>query len=336
MACHVMSTFVRSLPDADLQGNMAVLVVTLLPAILPLSQWAGDNAWYSEGGSEGAREGGVQHHHHPFPSRQAPLPLHSRGRTALLQLLHWLVVTKQPSLHPSFKSIPFLPHQLPELTEARQVLTDSLPPTSQTTLHLRRLLLLLAHHSPEVRYATLRQLRAFLNQNHTQLFNLILGADDTAAEDVISELLTVCPSLPPSLSPSFSFFTCFVSKNSRLTLPPSLPPSLPSCLPQVLLRLSAEEKSDDLSQAVCACLGELGAIDPARVTITLFENSAAKAAAAAATSSSSSSSPGTSSSLPSSAPLHAPWKTNDSQMALVLLQHMLVPKLRAATADKDR
>ena len=201
MACHVMSTFVRSLPDADLRGNMAVLVVTLLPAILPLSQWAGDTAWYSEtvGGGE---EEALFPHHHPFPSRQAPLPLHSQGRTALLQLLNWLIVTKQPSLHPSFKAIPFLPHQLPELAEARQVFADSLPPTSQTTPHLRRLLVLLAHHSPEVRYATLRQLRAFLKQNHQQIYNLILGADDTAAEEVISELLTVRPSLPPSLPPS--------------------------------------------------------------------------------------------------------------------------------------
>lgn len=207
MACHVMSTFVRSLPDAELRANMAVLVVTLLPAILPLSQWAGDTAWYAE--SAGGGQKALFPLHHPFPSRQAPLPLHSQGRTALLQLLNWLIVTKQPSLHPSFKAIPFLPHQLPELAEARQVFSDSLPPTSQTTPHLRRLLVLLAHHSPEVRYATLRQLRAFLKQNHQQVYNLILGADDTAAEEVISELLTVRPIIPPSFLPCLPrFWTC--------------------------------------------------------------------------------------------------------------------------------
>ena len=31
----VMSTFVRSLPDADLKTNMSVLIVTTLPSILP-------------------------------------------------------------------------------------------------------------------------------------------------------------------------------------------------------------------------------------------------------------------------------------------------------------
>ena len=35
----------------------------------------------------------------------------------------------------------------------------------------------------------------------------------------------------------------------------------------VLLRIAAEEKSEEVSQACCACLGELGAIDPARVNM---------------------------------------------------------------------
>lgn len=99
------------------------------------------------------------------------------------------------------------------------------------------------------------------------------------------------------------------------------------------MRLSAEESIEDVSQIVCACLGELGAIDPARVSISLFDDRAARSAAL--TSSSYSASVSTSS-TPSSAPLLAPWHTNDSKMALELLEHMLVPKLRAATADKDR
>ncbi|EWM21622.1 hypothetical protein Naga_100012g20 [Nannochloropsis gaditana] len=130
-----------------------------------------------------------------------------------------------------------------------------------------------------------------LRESRQQVCDLILGANDTAAEDVVSELLTV------------------------------------------LLRLSAEESIEDVSQIVCACLGELGAIDPARVSISLFDNRAARSAAL--TSSSYSTSVSTSS-TPSSAPLLAPWHTNDSKMALELLEHMLVPKLRAATADKDR
>lgn len=249
-ACETLATFVRMLSDEDLLANMAVIVVTLIPAI----------------SSEDASPGGAS-----TAASSDPSGPWARSRRILLDLLHWLIVTKRSSLSEAFVGIPFLP-SLPELKEAHDVLSRSVPSNSQLPVQLKRLIPLLSHDSAPVRLQTLKQLHRVLKAGRGHLFDLVAGSD--VAEDVVSELLTALLRLRMDSDPAH-----------RLTC--------------------------------CACLGELGAIDPARVSVNLYSR-------------------GEGGSQGATPALVAPWTITDSRLALVVLSDMLVPTIRAATKDHDR
>ncbi|CAM9563001.1 unnamed protein product, partial [Phaeothamnion confervicola] len=95
-----------------------------------------------------------------------------------------------------------------------------------------------------------------------------------------------------------------------------------------LLVVSASEEDDAAREACAACLGELGAVDPARLRLRLAEAVGTKPPGDAASGGGS----GTRRALA------APWETTVEGLALALIQVHLVPAFRAApnTMEQDR
>jgi len=94
-----------------------------------------------------------------------------------------------------------------------------------------------------------------------------------------------------------------------------------SDLVTMLLRMCPDETEKDVRIACCICLGEIGAVDPARLNVTLCSRLGKGEKALVP---------------PTSPPLVAPWAVTESELGMTIIESMLVPLLRAAAQDHDR
>ena len=217
-----------------------------------------------------------------------------KAKATAIQIIKTLFLTRRRDISRGIQSVAYIPAN-PELESVR-----SLHAQEQQSLGLvdtlKLLIKMLKHDTVHVRAMALDRLLDVCRENKTALYDIIKSSAVNAAYIVGSGKQDIV-----------------------------------SFLLQELLMLTAREREQLAIDACAKCIGELGAIDPALVTVDVLTSSKTLTNTVTV-----SGAQPVSISLSSDLNCTPPWEVSGVQLGLFLLVHHLVPDMKSSTAGQDR
>jgi serine/threonine-protein kinase ATR len=215
-----------------------------------------------------------------------------QAKAAAISILHSLFVRRRNDLGDSIQTIAVIP-ALKELAHVRKVHEQAMKGLTHEQL-IALLIRMLHHESAHVRCLGLNRLLIVISEKKKEIYKVLSRANASAGS------------------------TQFLDTENFVTL-----------ILKDLLLLAAKENEERVLLSCAACLGELGAIDPARVNIMLPTATKKAAARSGSRNRSGGSNRASSSTSEELGELNmAPWELSPTEMGFVLLENHLVPSLK--------